>query len=103
MSRYSLVYITTANKKEALKIARAVLAKKLAAGSNIIDRVSSLYWWKGKVQSAKEALLIFKTTKKAVPRLIRTVKAIHSYECPCIIELPIGQGDPDFLRWLADI
>lgn len=102
MSRYSLVYITTKNQQEALKIAKAALANRLAAGSNIINNIQSLYWWKGKVQSGREAILILKTKHSMVAKLIIQVKALHSYECPCIVEIPLGQGNPDFFRWLMN-
>jgi periplasmic divalent cation tolerance protein len=101
-NKLALIYVTTKGKSEALKIARVVLAKRLAAGSNIIKNVESLYWWKGKVQASTEAILIFKTTRASIPRLIKAVKALHSYECPCIVEVPLGKGNPDFFRWIEE-
>lgn len=100
MSRYSLVYVTTANKREAARIAEKVLNFRLAAGSNIISPVASRYWWRGKMQSSKEAILILKTKKTLVAKLIKQVKSLHSYECPCVVEIPLGRGYNKFYQWL---
>jgi len=98
--KLNFVYITTKNKKEAGKIGKELVKSRLAACVNIIDNMNSLYWWKGKIQDDKEAILIAKTKQALVPKLIEKVKSLHSYECPCIISLPIMDGDKKFLEWI---
>jgi len=97
-----VIFVTAANKKEAEKIASALIKNKLAACVNIIENVNSLFWWQGKVDSAKEALLIVKTRKVLVPKLIKKVKLLHSYVVPEIIVLPIICGDKEYLKWINE-
>lgn len=95
-----LVYITTKDRDEAKKIGFELVSNRLAAGVNIIDKIESIYWWEGKVQNGSESLLVAKTKESAVPALIEKVKSLHSYKTPCIVSLPITEGNPDFLRWI---
>ena len=95
------VYMTAADKDEARAIGRGLLEARLAACVNIIDHMSSMYWWQGEIQEDGETILIAKTRKAHFPALMEKVKALHSYECPCIIALPIRDGFPDYLQWLA--
>lgn len=95
-----LLYITTANKKEAIAIARTIITEHLAACANIIEPVTSLYWWEGKVQESTEVLLLAKTSKDLVNPAITRIKQLHSYECPCITAIAVDQADKDFTKWL---
>lgn len=97
---HTAIFITASSKKEARRIAEGLIKKKLAACVNIIDRVESLFWWKGKVDKAGELLLVVKTRKEKVPALIKAVKSLHSYELPEIIALPISTGYKPYLRWI---
>ena len=99
---YIVVFITASNKKEAQAIARSLIAHKLAACVNIIDKVASLFWWQGKVDSASEALLIVKSKKEKFRRIVTLVKSLHSYEVPEIIALPILMGEKKYLRWIDE-
>ena len=99
--KFNLVYITTKDKAEARKIGRELVKERLAACVNIIDRMNSLYWWEGKIQDDLEAILIAKTKESLVKELIEKVKSLHSYTTPCIISLPILDGNKDYLAWLA--
>jgi len=97
-----VIFVTAANKKEAEKIATALIKEKLAACVNIIESVHSLFWWQGKVDSAKEALLIIKSRKALMNKLIKKIKSSHSYEVPEIIALPIVYGDKKYLKWINE-
>ena len=98
--KLNLVYVTTKDKDEARRIGRALVESRLAACVNIIDGVNSIYWWEGEVQDETEAVLIAKTKEALAPELIEKVKALHSYSCPCVVSLPIQDGNPDFLSWI---
>jgi len=65
-----------------------------------VPRVSSLFWWQDKLDSAQESLLIIKTKASLLPEIINLVKGVHSYEVPEIIALPIVGGNQDYLEWL---
>ena len=97
-----LVYITAGDADEAGRIARALVEDRLAACANIIPAVRSIYWWEGAVQDDAEAALVAKTRRDLVPALIERVKELHSYDCPCVVTLPVQAGNPEFLEWIAD-
>jgi periplasmic divalent cation tolerance protein len=99
---YIVILITASSKKEAQRIARVLLEDKLAACVNIIDKIDSLFWWQGKTDESEETLLIIKTKKALIPRLIKKVKSLHSYKVPEIIALPIVSGEKKYLRWLDE-
>lgn len=96
------VYVTTPDIHEAKKIGRILVGKRLAACVNILSSVESLFWWEGEIQETGETAFIAKTTRHRVPELIAAVKSNHSYECPCVVVLSIEEGNPDFLKWIAD-
>jgi periplasmic divalent cation tolerance protein len=98
-----VVLVTCGSAREARKIARAVVEERLAACANILTSpVQSVYRWKGRVEIAKEFLLIIKTTKARFPKLKAAVKRLHSYDVPEIIALPIAAGATDYLIWISD-
>lgn len=93
--------VTCANMRQARRIARNLVENRLAAGVNVLlAPVHSVYWWKGKVQEAREVLLFIQTTRRRFPRLERRIRQLHSYEVPEIIALPIVQGSPAYLKWI---
>lgn len=98
----NFVYMTAGSKEEAKKIAAALVASKLAACVNILDNMNSIYFWEGEVQDDQEVVMIAKTTRAHIPELIEKVKSMHSYECPCIVALPVVDGHQPFLDWIAD-
>ncbi len=96
------VTITAASREEAETIARAVVEKRLAACVNIVLGVQSIYRWQGKVEEAREWMLLVKTTAATFAALQKLVKEMHSYECPCIVASPIVAGDAAYLAWVRD-
>jgi len=100
--KYNLVYITAKDKAEAKQIGQVLVEERLAACANIIDKMESLYWWAGKVQHDNESVLIVKTKESLVSALIEKVKSLHSYSCPCVVSLPILDGNKAFLKWIQD-
>lgn len=97
-----MIYITAGSKDEAKRIGKALIGNGLAACVNIIENMTSMYVWDGKLQDANETILIVKTTKERVSDLIEKVKSLHSYDCPCIVSLPVSGGNPAFLKWVAE-
>jgi periplasmic divalent cation tolerance protein len=97
----SLLYITTQNNAEAKAIGTALLEERLIACITIVDNIQSMYWWNGSITSDTEAMCIAKTKTSLVPEVITKVKTIHSYTCPCVVALPIIDGNPEFLAWIA--
>lgn len=97
-----VVLITAADKKEAAKIARALLNNRVAACVNIVGGLGSLFWWQGKVDKAGEALLIVKSRKEKFNSIVKLVKSLHSYEVPEIIAIPIVSGFKPYLKWIDE-
>ena len=94
------IYMTAGSQAEAQKIGKALVEGRLAACVNILDNMQSIYRWEEKIQQATEVVLIAKTTDDLVAALVDRVKSLHSYECPCIVSLPIAGGYPPFLDWV---
>jgi len=103
-SKSHLVVLTTcASAAQARRIARALIEARLAACVNIIlSQVESVYRWKGKVEKAREFLLVIKTSRARFSALERTIRALHSYDVPEIIALPLAAGSRPYLQWLSD-
>jgi len=99
---YNLILITCSNKTEAKKISNYLVKNKLAACVNIIYNIESSYWWKNKIETSKECLLIVKTLNTLVNKLIKEVKKIHTYTVPEIISLSITKGNKDYFNWIKD-
>lgn len=97
-----VVFVTAKDIKEAGKIAAKLVEGRLAACVNVVKEIQSMFRWEGKVDHAKEVLLIIKTKKKLLPQIIQSVKAAHSYSVPEIIALPIVDGNKDYLDWINE-
>ncbi len=96
----NFIYMTAGDTEEAKKIAGELVASGLAACVNILDNMNSVYMWQGEIQEDSEVVLIAKTTRARVPQLVEKVKSIHSYDCPCIVSLPVLDGHQPFLEWI---
>ncbi|MEW6557053.1 MAG: divalent-cation tolerance protein CutA [Elusimicrobiota bacterium] len=101
-NRYAVVFVTTANKKEAEKIADVVVKKRLVACVNIVEQIESIYWWQNKIEKSSETLLMMKTRFVLAKKLIKKIKSLHSYSVPEIIMLPVLDGNPEYLKWIRE-
>ena len=95
------VYMTAGSIDEAKNIGRELIKQNLAACVNLLKNMTSIYKWEDKCEEDQEVVMIAKTRKTLMPKLIKTVTKHHSYECPCVLELPIQGGNPEFLRWIS--
>ena len=96
----TLVYITAGDVEEAREIGSELIMRHLAACVNIIEKMESMYWWEGRIESSSEAILIAKTVPELVGKLTETVKNLHSYDCPCIIAVESKEGNSEFFEWV---
>ena len=96
------VYVTASDAAEAEKLARAVVEARLAACANILGPTTAIYWWEGQVESGQEVALVLKSRQELVPAITEKIVALHSYDCPCVVALPVSGGNADFLQWLED-
>ena len=102
MERAISVYIVTADMPEAERIAEALVAERLAACVNILGTVRSVYRWQGAVERADEVAMIAKTTEAQFDALSVRVRALHSYDTPAIVVLPVESVEKTYLAWLLD-
>jgi periplasmic divalent cation tolerance protein len=99
-TKFIVVFITIDTPANAQKLADKLLTDRKAACINIIPKVSSQYWWQGKIEKADEVMLVVKTRAALLDELVTLVKQNHPYSVPEIIALPIIGGNPDYLAWL---
>ncbi len=95
-----LVYVTTSDVEEARTIGRAMVKARLAACANIIPAIHPIFWWEGEVQEGEETLLLLKAPEHLVQALTEAVSKLHSYDCPCVVSIPLTGGNPAFLDWI---
>ena len=97
---YIIVMVTTASKVEAETIVQRLLEAKLIACANIAGSVQSHFHWSGKIDKAEEYLIFMKSRKDLFEKLSESVKALHSYEVPEILAVPVVDGSKAYLDWL---
>lgn len=100
MSEAVVVLMTAASPEEAERLAQTLVADRLAACVNIVPGVTSVYRWQSRVQRDQEWLLMAKSRRDRLADLVRRVRAIHSYQVPEVIALPIVGGSQAYLHWL---
>lgn len=100
VERLVFAYVTTGGREEAERIGRALVEERLAACVNILDGMTSIYRWNDAIETGAESVLIAKTTTRLFPALSARVVALHSYETPCVLEIPLGRGSSGYVAWL---
>ena len=101
LEKFCWLYMTAGSVEEAKNIGKILVGQNLAACVNLLENMTSIYKWEEKLEESKEVIMIAKTSKTLMPNLIETVNSLHSYDCPCILELPIQGANPDFLSWIG--
>ncbi len=100
---YILVFVTTADKAEAERIAQALLEAKLIACANIVSPVTSLFRWKDKIEKADECLVVMKSRRDLFSELAVRLKGLHSYEVPEVLAVPVMAGSEAYLAWMYGV
>ena len=98
--KYCWVYMTAGSIEEAKSIGQILVRQNLVACVNLLENMTCIYNWEDKLEEGQEIVMIAKTRKALMAKLIETVKSHHSYDIPCILELPIQGGNLDFLSWI---
>lgn len=103
MPTETLVVLCTLPERDfASRMAHTLVEEQLAACVNLIPGLVSVYRWQGAVQQDEEVLLLIKTSQAAYPRLEQRIRALHPYELPEIIAVPIQTGQAEYLQWISD-
>jgi periplasmic divalent cation tolerance protein len=95
-----VVFVTAADREEAMRLAEMLVDKRLAACVQILPEMQSVYRWKGKVERQTEVLLIAKTARAKFEDLEKEVRELHSYQTPEIVAFPLTAGSSPYLEWL---
>ena len=98
--KYYVVLVTSPNRSTSEKLSKGLVEKKLAACVNRVPGLSSRYWWKGKIETAKEELLMIKTVKSKLSSLTGWVKTNHPHAVCEVLVLPVAGGNIDYLNWI---
>jgi periplasmic divalent cation tolerance protein len=98
----TLTLVTCPTAAVGRRLGAALVRERLAACVNVVPGLTSIYRWKGKVETAREVLLLVKSTAARAKRLASRVKELHPYETPEVLTLRIASGDAAYLRWLGD-
>src|ERR1051325_7307388 len=101
MSDAIVVFMTAANGEEATRLADMLVGAHLAACVQILPEIESVYRWQGKIERQAEVLLLAKTTRGKFDELEREVRALHSYDTPEIVAVPVTVGSAPYLEWLV--
>ena len=94
------VYCTTPDKASAESMGETLVRERLAACVNIVEGITSLYWWGGSVTRDNECACILKTTRGRYAKLEARIRELHTYDVPCIVAVPVTLGNPAFLDWV---
>ncbi len=98
----NLFYITTSDKAEAKEIGGTLVKENLVACANVIDGMESVFPWEGTIDSDQETVLIVKTHEDRNDEVMKRIQELHSYDCPCILVLPIKTGNQAFIDWVKE-
>jgi len=99
---FTFVYITCPDKETAIRLAKGAVEAKLAACANILTGMISVYEWENALQTDEETVLLIKTRRVLTGELTAWIENHHPYSVPCIVQLPITDGNASYLKWLAD-
>jgi len=102
MSEELIVFVTVPSRADGERIGEAVVGEQLAACVNILGPIRSIYRWQGEVCRDDEYLLLIKSTRTRYQALEARIRALHSYDTPEVIAVPIELGSSDYLRWLRE-
>ena len=96
-----IVFTNLPDRASALELARALVEMRLAACVNVLGEISSVYRWKGEIANETEVAVLIKTRAAAYEALEARIKALHPYELPEIVAVPVAGGLPAYLEWVA--
>jgi periplasmic divalent cation tolerance protein len=100
-SAVRVVLVTLPDEAAAEELVGRLVHERVVACGNIVPGLTSIYWWRGEVERAREVLVIFKTTPAGAERLIRRVPELHPYDVPEVLVLPVEAGHAPYLDWVA--
>jgi periplasmic divalent cation tolerance protein len=99
-TKFIVILTTCKNRKEAISVTDSLLKKRMIACANIVSGIESKFWWDGKIDKAKEILILVKARVRDFDAIEKEIKRLHSYKVPEIVALPILKGSRPYLNWI---
>ena len=100
--KFAIVLVTAPDLKIARQLTQSALRAKLIACANLIPKIESHYWWRGKIESGREVLILMKTTRAQLGALEKIILAKHPYDTPEFLVLPVKAGNARYLKWIKE-
>jgi periplasmic divalent cation tolerance protein len=97
---HRFIYVTTESLEQAKAMGRTLVVERLVACVNLLPQMTSIYRWQDRIEESSEVVLIAKTRESLVDQVIHRIQDLHTYECPCIVALPVAGGSEPFLSWI---
>lgn len=101
-AQFAIILVTVPDLKTARALAKTALKARLVACANLVPKIESHYWWRGKIESGAEVMILFKTRKSKLPALEKLITAKHPCDTPEFLVLTLDKGSRKYLNWLAD-
>lgn len=102
MSAVQVVLVTAPSAEVAESMVDALVAEQLIACGSISTPITSIYRWQGNIERSAEVLVIMKTLAEVVPQVIARIRALHPYDVPEILSLPVAAGHQPYLDWVRE-
>ncbi|XP_068429433.1 protein CutA homolog isoform X3 [Clinocottus analis] len=100
--QHAVLLINSPNEQTAKDIGRAIMDRQLAASINILCKTSTMFYWKGEIQTASEVLMLVKTKTSRIQQLVHYVRSIHPYANPEVLSLPVEDGSLAYIKWMDE-
>ncbi len=102
MSEYCVIYTTFAEKDDALRVIQTLISERLIACGNIVENMTAVYSWKGKIEQANEVIVFMKTKSKHYGTVENRIKELHAYEVPCIFKMGMEEVFAPYANWINE-
>lgn len=102
MTEYCVIYSTFSGKDDALRVTQNLISERLIACGNIVENMTAVYSWKGKIEQASEVIVLMKTKSKHYDAVEKRIKELHSYEVPCIFKIAMENVFAPYANWINE-
>lgn len=103
MSDFAVILTTVPSEEVGLRVARTLVEERLCACANLVPGVRSIYTWQGKVEDDREILVVLKTRRDLFEKVDARIRALHPYEVPEVVMLPVEAGSERYLAWVGEV
>ena len=102
MDEFIIILTNLPDREAALRLARELVAQRLAACVNVLAECTSIYRWRGEVETAAEVPVLIKARAERYAEIETAIRSLHPYELPEIVAVPVERGLEEYLQWVSD-